>query len=96
MRNLLKKERIVETDYDRYQLSYQLHQMKEEMDLYGVSISQFNQNNKRKMLFDQADIFAFSESLQDTEAFFEILYQETVFPVHLHSIADDWYEQHYN
>lgn len=92
MKDLYQAGQMVQTDYNTYELCYGLHQIREEdMDVYGISISQYESTNQRKRLFDQAIIPAFSDNLQDTRAFFDLLVNETVFPVHLDNIADDWY-----
>ncbi|MDO4977582.1 MAG: DUF6514 family protein [Eubacteriales bacterium] len=94
MKELYQKEHIVQTEYNTYELCYGIHQIREEdMDLYGISISQYESTNQRKKLFDEAMIKAFSDNLQDTRAFFDLLVNETVFPVHLLSVADDWHGQ---
>lgn len=90
MRDLLVKKQTVDTDYDTYELSYHIHQINEkDCQYYGVSILQYNDDNHEE-LFDQATIRGFSESFQETKAFFNTIFEEIVFPVHLFSIADDW------
>lgn len=93
MVNVMTRDRIVHTDYDNYHLCYHIHRMKEkEKEYFGVSISQYSEGIEKETLFDQAMIKAFSENYHETEAFFDTIVEEIVFPVHLYSIADDWYE----
>lgn len=92
MGSILTKVQEVTTDYGSYNLRYQIHKRKEmEWTVYGISIDQYEIKDKRyEQLYDHAVIPAFSESLRETEAFFNLVETGLVFPVHLHSLADDW------
>ena len=91
MKNLLEREQVVRTEYGSYCLEYRIHEIKAEgWDLYGISITQFRDKNKKEGPFDQAMIRAFTDSLKEARDFLETLIMEVVFPVHLYSIADDW------
>lgn len=93
MVNLITKEKMVDTEYNQYHLYYHIHQIKEnDLKYYGISISQYPGGVQNREIFDRAIIRAFSEDFYETEAFFETIVKEDVFPVHLYSIADDWYE----
>lgn len=92
MIDLIRKERQVRTEYGKYRLAYQIHKIREEeIDIYGISISQYRDTKTGSNLCDEAMISGFSENLAETESFFDILIRENVFPVHLFSLADDWH-----
>ncbi len=95
MKRLDRKEETVETDYGTYRLEYQIHEINEEDGcIYGVSIFQYQDTDKIKGLFDYEVIRGFSDNLKEVKEFFDVLFKEKVFPVHLLSIADDWCFEH--
>ena len=91
MNDLISRDQVIDTDYGPYRLCYGIHEINEEgWRYYGVSIFQYYNTGEKKNLFDHAVIKAFSENLEEAQAFFDTLFLEKVFPVHLLSIADDW------
>ena len=91
MNDLISRDQVIDTDYGPYRLCYGIHEINEEgWRYYGVSIFQYYNTGKEKRLFDQAVVKAFSENFKEAQVFFETLFLEKVFPVHLYSIADDW------
>lgn len=91
MKGLMTRDQVIDTEYGSYRLRYGIHEINEEgWRYYGVSIFQYYNTGKEKRIFDQAVIKAFSESFKEAQVFFETLFLEKVFPVHLYSIADDW------
>ncbi len=91
MKRLDRKEELVRTDYGAYRLEYQIHEINEEDGcIYGVSIFQYQETRTIKKLFDYEIIHGFSDNLKEVKEFFDMLFKEKVFPVHLLSVADDW------
>ena len=84
MERILKNERRVEGDCKRYLLRYTLVSNgfpKEEGEgiYYGIITEQFVWTDE-----------GFSESLEESMAFFEKMVQGEVMPVSLNEIVDDW------
>ena len=91
MKGLMTRDQVIDTEYGSYRLRYGMHEINEEgWRYYGVSIFQYYNTGEKKGVFDQAVVKGFSEDRMETQAFFETLFLEKVFPVHLLSIADDW------
>lgn len=97
MERILKNERRVEGDCKRYLLRYTLVSNgfpKEEGEgiYYGIITEQFvwTDEGERWEAQDTAQVKGFSESLEESMAFFEKMVQGEVMPVSLNEIVDDW------
>lgn len=97
MERILKNERRVEGDCKRYLLRYTLVSNgfpKEEGEgiYYGIITEQFvwTDEGGRWEAQDTAQVKGFSESLEESMAFFEKMVQGEVMPVSLNEIVDDW------
>lgn len=97
MERILKNERRVEGDCKRYLLRYTLVSNgfpKEEGEgiYYGIITEQFvwTDEEERWEAQDTAQVKGFSESLEESMAFFEKMVQGEVMPVSLNEIVDDW------
>lgn len=97
MERILKNERRVEGDGKRYLLRYTLVSNgfpKEEGEgiYYGIITEQFvwTDEGERWEAQDTAQVKGFSESLEESMAFFEKMVQGEVMPVSLNEIVDDW------
>ena len=85
MERILKNERRVEGDCKRYLLRYTLVSN-------GFITEQFvwTDEEERWEAQDTAQVKGFSESLEESMAFFEKMVQGEVMPVSLNEIVDDW------
>ena len=97
MERILKNERRVEGDGKRYLLRYTLvsngFPIEEgEGIYYGIITEQFvwTDEGERWEAQDTAQVKGFSESLEESMAFFEKMVQGEVMPVSLNEIVDDW------
>lgn len=97
MERILKNERRVEGGCKRYLLRYTLVSNgfpKEEGEgiYYGIIAEQFvwTDEGERWEAQDTAQVKGFSESLEESMAFFEKMVQGEVMPVSLNEIVDDW------
>ena len=97
MERILKNERRVEGGCKRYLLRYTLVSNgfpteEGEGIYYGIIAEQFvwTDEGERWEAQDTAQVKGFSESLEESMAFFEKMVQGEVMPVSLNEIVDDW------
>lgn len=89
---LTKKEEIM-TIWGKFQLIYELlksHFSREEGygDYFGIRIKQYREEDRS--LVDREEVPGITESLEEARYLITLFARETVMPVHLFEILDDW------
>ena len=93
MRVLLTQEREVMTIGGSFQLIYELlmsHFPRDEGggDYYGIRIQQYEKDGISKV--DGSEVPGITENYEEAIRLFLLFVRETVMPVHLYELIDDW------
>lgn len=92
MERIMVQRRSLHTEYGRYHLVYELlkSSAKEEdgyRDYFGIRIIQRSEDG---LIFDQEEVLGITEEETEAERLFCQYVCETVMPVHLTELIDDW------
>lgn len=93
MKKLLVQRRSLITEYGRYHFVYELlksncdSDIEKERACYGIRILQFKEDG---ILFDRAEVMGITEDQQEAEGLFHRYVEESVMPVQLTELIDDW------
>lgn len=93
MRIIMTQEREVMTIGGSFQLIYELlmsHFPRDEGigDFFGIRIQQYEKNGASKV--DDSEVPGITENYEEAIRLFLLFVRETVMPVHLYELIDDW------
>ena len=93
MEIILTQEQEVTTIGGKFQLIYELlmsHFPRDEGDgdFFGIRIAQYEENGSA--MIDDSEVPGVTESYEEAVRLFILFVRETVMPVHLYELIDDW------
>lgn len=90
---VLTEEKDVDTLFGKFCLTYELLQSRFESDegegdFFGIRIRQIKREDSR--IVDDSEAKGITEDYEEAERLFAVFVRETVMPVHLLALVDDW------